>query len=204
MTTGAHPEHDGPDLFLADIYPRLGEYLAKQHAGGYDAVAARTRFLFWLGEHAGDDETPELSAEDEAVLGARIKAGSHAEQELATFGTALTSAGRAGLERVVDDGRHARDQLLEHNRWLVDGIARRYTGRGIPFKELVQEGSFGLVRAIEKFDHTKGYRFATYATWWIRMAITRALAADAVILAATDHDDVIDDPFPPSIPPYDD
>lgn len=186
---------------MADIHPRLGEYLAKQYAGGYDAVAARTRFLFWLGEHAGDDEMPELSAEDEAVLAARIKAGSDAQQQLATFGTALTSAARAGLEQVADDGQGARDQLLEHNRWLVDGIAKRYAGRGLPFTDLVEEGSFGLVRAIEKFDPAKGYRFATYATWWVRQAITRALAADAAIFAATKHDDIIDDPFPP---PYDD
>jgi DNA-directed RNA polymerase sigma subunit (sigma70/sigma32) len=201
MTTSADSDHDGPDLFVADFYPKLGEYLAKQYAGGYDAVAARTRFLLWLAQHVADDEAAarpghaELTAEREAELAARIKAGRGAEQQLATFDAALTSDARAGLERVADDGTHARNQLIEHHLWLVTGIANRYTGRGVPLPDLVREGNIGLVRAAQKFDHAKGYRFATYATWWIRQAMTRAIAA---------RGDIPRLPVLPPAPPFDD
>jgi DNA-directed RNA polymerase sigma subunit (sigma70/sigma32) len=214
MTTGTHPDHDGPDLFVADFYPKLGEYLAKQYTGGYDAVGARVEFLIWLAKHAAGDEPgapasheaeqildgatsewitdyltrvdalSELSGEHEAALGARIQAGRSAERQLATFGTVLSGDARSDLEWVAYDGRCAKDQLFEHNARLVIGIAKRYSGRDIPLADLVQEGNLGLIRAVEKFDHTKGYRFGTYATWWIRRAITRALA---------DHDDISSD-----------
>jgi DNA-directed RNA polymerase sigma subunit (sigma70/sigma32) len=187
MTTSTHPDHDAAGLFVADFYPRLGEYLAKRQSGGYDATAGRARFQAWLTEHAEADEAdpleaylarisqiPELSAEQEAALAARIKAGRDAERELASGG-GPSGDGRADLEWIAADGRRARTELLEANLRLVIAVARRFSGRGVAFGDLVQEGNLGLVRAVEKFDHTKGYRFPAYATWWIRQAITRAV-----------------------------
>jgi RNA polymerase primary sigma factor len=121
---------------------------------------------------------PEPGAGEIAELGTRIAAGRAAEEALAA-GRALSAGDRAGLERAADRGRGAKDQLLKAHLRLVAGIAERYTGRGVPFLVLVEEGSAGLARAAAKFDDGKGFAFSTYATWFIRMAITRALAARA-------------------------
>ncbi|HEY6493178.1 MAG TPA: sigma-70 family RNA polymerase sigma factor, partial [Trebonia sp.] len=124
-------------------------------------------------------KVPLLSAEQEVDLAKRIEAGLYAEAKLAEAGENLPREGRADLEWVAEDGRRAKDHLLEANLRLVVSLAKRYTGRGMLFLDLIQEGNLGLIRAVEKFDYTKGYKFSTYATWWIRQAITRAMADQA-------------------------
>ncbi len=120
-----------------------------------------------------------LNAEQEVELAKRIEAGLFAEEKLAEHGASLRESDRYDLEWVAEDGRRAKDHLLEANLRLVVSLAKRYTGRGMLFLDLIQEGNLGLIRAVEKFDYTKGYKFSTYATWWIRQAITRAMADQA-------------------------
>jgi len=206
MTTTAP---NGPeDLFIADFYPQLGEYLAQRHATGYDAVAGRTRFLLWLGLHAVGEALPDaeaggadglpaarllglitgpvedylnhvataprLSAEQQAALAQPIAAGRAARRALAEGGGGLSAAERAGLERAAADGAQATDRLLEANLHLVIPLAQRFAGRGVALRNLIQEGNRGLALAVEKYDDSKGYKFETHATWFIRQAITRA------------------------------
>jgi len=121
---------------------------------------------------------PLLSAAQEVELARRVEAGIFAEEKLDAE-PLLPSALRGELDLVAQDGQRAKRQLIEANLRLVVSIAKRYTGRGLPFLDLVQEGNLGLIRAVEKFDYAKGYKFSTYATWWIRQAITRALADQA-------------------------
>jgi RNA polymerase primary sigma factor len=201
---------DDRALFVADFYPQLGEYLAERHASGYDAVAARTRFTIWLAQHVADlparppgadprgpdgalmdyiaaaVRVPEPEPGEVAELGARIVAGRLAEGRLA-LGGALTADERDDLSRAVELGLEAQNRLLETHIRLVVGLAERYDGRGLPFLDLVREGSVGLSRAVEKFDGGKGYTFSAYATWWIRQAITRALAAHSWTPRIPDH-----------------
>ena len=119
-----------------------------------------------------------LNAELEVELAKRIEAGLFAEEKLATDKKISREAER-DLKWVVKDGQRAKSHLLEANLRLVVSLAKRYTGRGMQFLDLIQEGNLGLIRAVEKFDYTKGYKFSTYATWWIRQAITRAMADQA-------------------------
>ena len=119
-----------------------------------------------------------LNAELEVELAKRIEAGLFAEEKLGTA-SKLTPAERRDLNWVVKDGQRAKSHLLEANLRLVVSLAKRYTGRGMQFLDLIQEGNLGLIRAVEKFYYTKGYKFSTYATWWIRQAITRAMADQA-------------------------
>ena len=119
-----------------------------------------------------------LNAELEVELAKRIEAGLFAEEKLATD-KKLTREAERDLKWVVKDGQRAKSHLLEANLRLVVSLAKRYTGRGMQFLDLIQEGNLGLIRAVEKFDYTKGYKFSTYATWWIRQAITRAMADQA-------------------------
>ena len=119
-----------------------------------------------------------LNAELEVELAKRIEAGLFAEEKLATDKKISNDLGR-DLKWVVKDGQRAKSHLLEANLRLVVSLAKRYTGRGMQFLDLIQEGNLGLIRAVEKFDYTKGYKFSTYATWWIRQAITRAMADQA-------------------------
>ena len=123
-------------------------------------------------------KVPLLNAEQEVELAKRIEAGLFAEEKLAARENLSTDA-RIDLEWIAEDGRRAKDHLLEANLRLVVSLAKRYTGRGMLFLDLIQEGNLGLIRAVEKFDYTKGYKFSTYATWWIRQAITRAMADQA-------------------------
>ncbi|OBG88589.1 RNA polymerase sigma factor [Mycobacterium sp. E802] len=123
-----------------------------------------------------------LNAEEEVELAKRIEAGLFATQKLAELvekGEKLPVQQRRDMQWICRDGDRAKNHLLEANLRLVVSLAKRYTGRGMAFLDLIQEGNLGLIRAVEKFDYTKGYKFSTYATWWIRQAITRAMADQA-------------------------
>jgi RNA polymerase primary sigma factor len=123
-------------------------------------------------------KVPLLTAEQEVTLARRIEAGLHASERIEVDG-GLSEEECAGLEAVSADGMLAKRQLIEANLRLVVSIAKRYVGRGMVLLDLIQEGNLGLIRAVEKFDYTKGFKFSTYATWWIRQAITRAIADQA-------------------------
>ena len=174
MTAGSGDSEDPADVFAADFYPQPGE-----HAEAADAEAADAE--------AGDAEAvreyltqvskvPGLTADQEAELARQIEAGLAAERKLAEADERLAASERVDLEWAAEVGTRARKHLLEANLRLVVAVARRFTGRGVPLPDLIHEGNLGLIRAVEHFDYTKGYRFAAYATWWIRQAITRALA----------------------------
>jgi RNA polymerase primary sigma factor len=127
-------------------------------------------------------KVPLLNAEQEVELAKRIEAGLYAAERLRAAeeaGEQMQTPLRRDLEWIGRDGEHAKNHLLEANLRLVVSLAKRYTGRGMAFLDLIQEGNLGLIRAVEKFDYTKGYKFSTYATWWIRQAITRAMADQA-------------------------
>jgi RNA polymerase primary sigma factor len=124
-------------------------------------------------------KVPLLNAEQEVELAKRIEAGLFAEEKLGQGIPGMSPDQRLDMEWIAEDGRRAKNHLLEANLRLVVSLAKRYTGRGMLFLDLIQEGNLGLIRAVEKFDYTKGYKFSTYATWWIRQAITRAMADQA-------------------------
>jgi RNA polymerase primary sigma factor len=149
----------------------------RTEGGGFDPVRM---YLKEIGK------VPLLTGEQEVSLAKRIEAGVHAADRLDTDsldggggGAPLSDEARASLQAVVVDGEIAKKQLTEANLRLVVSIAKRYVGRGMALLDLVQEGNLGLIRAVEKFDYTKGFKFSTYATWWIRQAITRAIADQA-------------------------
>ncbi|WP_347757240.1 RNA polymerase sigma factor [Agrococcus sp. ProA11] len=120
-----------------------------------------------------------LNAEQEVDLAMRIEAGLFAEEKLSLEGDGMEWQLKRDLTRIARDGQRAKSHLLGANLRLVVSLAKRYTGRGMQFLDLIQEGNLGLIRAVEKFDYTKGFKFSTYATWWIRQAITRAMADQA-------------------------
>ncbi|MBI9000625.1 sigma-70 family RNA polymerase sigma factor [Corynebacterium sp. CCM 8864] len=124
----------------------------------------------------GIGKTALLTAEDEVHLAQTIEIGLYADHLLADPGKKLTRAMKRDLKVLSKQGKQARSHLLEANLRLVVSLAKRYTGRGMPLLDLIQEGNLGLIRAMEKFDYTKGFKFSTYATWWIRQAITRGMA----------------------------
>ena len=142
---------------------------ARAAAGGATADPVKD-YLRQIGK------VPLLTAGQEVELAKRIEAGLFAGHKLADGSGVLRAGQRIDLERVAEDGRRAKNHLLEANLRLVVSLARRYTGRGMLFLDLIQEGNLGLIRGVEKFDYTRGYKFSTYATWWIRQAITRAMA----------------------------
>jgi RNA polymerase primary sigma factor len=155
------------------------------------ARPARARVTSYSGDHGGGaadpvhtylkeiGKVPLLTAELEVELAKRIEAGAFASQELEerrAAGATLSHEDALQLERRIRRGQQAKEALIEANLRLVVSIAKRYRNRGLAFLDLIQEGNLGLMRAVEKFDYTKGFKFSTYATWWIRQAITRALA----------------------------
>jgi len=119
---------------------------------------------------------PLLSSEEELCLAKRIESGKSAKRELGRSNGSTPAARRAELENIIGDGSLAREHLIKANTRLVVSIAKRYIGRGVPFLDLIQEGNLGLMKAVEKYDYQRGFRFSTYATWWIRQTITRAIA----------------------------
>jgi RNA polymerase primary sigma factor len=129
---------------------------------------------------------PLLTAEDEVELAKSIEAGLFAEEKLCS-GIAVPGAIHGDLEFLAYEGVRAKQRLIEANLRLVVSIAKRYIGRGLVFLDLIQEGNLGLIRAVEKFDYTRGYKFSTYATWWIRQAITRAIADQARTIRVPVH-----------------
>jgi len=129
---------------------------------------------------------PLLTAEDEVELAKSIEAGLFADEKM-RGGLPLRNAEAADLQLLVAEGERSKQRLIEANLRLVVSIAKRYIGRGLVFLDLIQEGNLGLIRAVEKFDYTRGYKFSTYATWWIRQAITRAIADQARTIRVPVH-----------------
>ena len=149
--------------------------------GGMTADPIRA-YLNGIGKHRL------INAAEEVALAKTIEAGLFAEVRLTDPSLPVTDDRlRVDLETIVREGRRAKDQLLKANLRLVVSIAKRYTGRGVSLLDLIQEGNLGLIRAVEKFDYTKGFKFSTYATWWIRQAITRAMADQARTIRIPAH-----------------
>jgi len=151
-----------------------------------DASAALTtdlvrQYLNDAGRHAL------LTKEDEADLAKRYQAGLAAERFLKELGDQLTRTKRARLKRVARDGERAKERMVQANLRLVVPQARKFSGRDLDFIELIQEGNLGLLRAVEKFDHTKGYKFSTYAVWWIRQALQRGVASKGRTIRVPAH-----------------
>jgi len=158
------PTEEEPDTRLPDF-----DTESARRAGTSDLVRIYLREI---------GRVPLLTAEGEVELAKAIEAGLYAEEKL-NGGYPLLGEERADLEWLAADGVRGKQRLIEANLRLVVSIAKRYIGRGLVFLDLIQEGNLGLIRAVEKFDYTKGYKFSTYATWWIRQAITRAMADQA-------------------------
>jgi len=119
---------------------------------------------------------PLLNVDEELDLAKRIERGKLSKRELNRLNGGTPAARRAELENMIGDGQQAREHLIKANTRLVVSIAKRYIGRGVPFLDLIQEGNLGLMKAVEKYEYQRGFRFSTYATWWIRQTITRAIA----------------------------
>ncbi len=162
------PEDDEPDK-LDEEYDDDDDGEAFDLSG----VASDDTVGLYLKEMA---RVPLLNTEEEVELAKRLEIGNLARAELMRGGHHLDEATRERLEADVEDGKAARDHLIKANTRLVVSIAKKYMGRGVHFLDLIQEGNLGLMKAVEKFDYTRGYRFSTYATWWIRQTITRAIA----------------------------
>ena len=121
-------------------------------------------------------KVPLLKVQEELSIAKRVESGKGARKELESFDAAIEPARQRELELLVQDGQDAREHLIKANTRLVVSIAKRYVGRGVPFLDLIQEGNLGLMKAVEKYEYWRGFRFSTYATWWIRQTITRAIA----------------------------
>ena len=134
----------------------------------------------------GIGRTALLNAEQEVELAKQIEAGLYA-RHLLDSGKRMTAAKKRDLALIVREGEIARSHLLEANLRLVVSLAKRYTGRGMPLLDLIQEGNLGLIRAMEKFDYTKGFKFSTYATWWVRQSISRGIAQQGRIVRLPVH-----------------
>ena len=140
---------------------------------GVDRIFSNDTTTLYLREMS---KVPLLNKEQEISLAKRYEAGRAAAEDLIKQDKKISTEKRSVLEDVVEDGLLAREHLIKANTRLVISVAKRYNGRGVPFLDLIQEGNLGLMKAVEKFDHSRGFRFSTYATWWIRQTITRAIA----------------------------
>jgi len=158
---------EGEDLTTID-YVDLREDVGYQQAIETDDVVG-----LYLKE-AG--RVPLLTGEQEVALAKRIEASTLAREQIETYGDALSSDTRYDLEGIIQDGDDAQEHLVRANARLVVSIAKKYVGRGVPFLDLIQEGNIGLIRAVRKFEYQRGHKFSTYATWWIRQAVSRAVA----------------------------
>jgi RNA polymerase primary sigma factor len=172
----AAPSGPGAEDFVGDQEESQALRQARKDAELTVSVDSVRTYLKQIGKVAL------LNAEQEVELAKRIEAGLYAAERLRRAGAVtdqLSPQLRRNLRWILRDGQRARNHLLEANLRLVVSMAKRYTGRGMPFLDLIQEGNVGLIRAVAKFDYAKGYKFSTYATWWIRQAITRAMADQA-------------------------
>jgi RNA polymerase primary sigma factor len=140
---------------------------------GFERVPSEDTISLYLREMS---RVPLLNMEQEVDLAKRYEAGKAAREKLIKMNGNSTKKKRAELENIEQDGLKAREHLIKANTRLVVSVAKRYNGRGVPFLDLIQEGNLGLMKAVEKYDYRKGFRFSTYATWWIRQTITRAIA----------------------------
>lgn len=180
-------QEDDPDLSLEDLRQYLekmgvevldeemavpAESLVQEGVVDLEQIQADDTVGLYLKEMS---RVPLLSNEEELELARRIERGRHAQAELQRLDRRHT-ARRRELEALVADGLAARDHLIRANTRLVVSVAKRYVGRGVPFLDLIQEGNLGLMKAVEKYDYHRGFRFSTYATWWIRQTISRAIA----------------------------
>ncbi len=162
----AEPEHEllDPSALYEDLI---------EDAGYRQALETDDVVGLYLKE-AG--RVPLLTAEEEVALAKRMEAGQFAAQQLAELGDSLSPEERAELEAIVADGQAAQEYLVRANSRLVISVAKKYIGRGVHFLDLIQEGNIGLIRAVRKFEYRRGHKFSTYATWWIRQAVSRAVA----------------------------
>ena len=140
---------------------------------GFERVPSEDTISLYLREMS---RVPLLNMEQEVDLAKRYEAGKAAREKLIKLNGNTTEKKRTELENIEQDGLKAREHLIKANTRLVVSVAKRYNGRGVPFLDLIQEGNLGLMKAVEKYDYRKGFRFSTYATWWIRQTITRAIA----------------------------
>jgi RNA polymerase primary sigma factor len=142
-------------------------------SAGFERVPSEDTISLYLREMS---RVPLLTMEQEVNLAQRYEAGKAARAQLTKLNGGCSEKKRLELEQTVEDGLLAREHLIKANTRLVVSVAKRYNSRGVPFLDLIQEGNLGLMKAVEKYDYRKGFRFSTYATWWIRQTITRAIA----------------------------
>ncbi len=170
----------GVDVLYADDEIEIGDDDSAPNSdtdldpsAGFERVPSEDTISLYLREMS---RVPLLNMEQEVNLAKRYEAGKAAREKLIKMNGSCTEKKRAELEQLVEDGLQAREHLIKANTRLVVSVAKRYNSRGVPFLDLIQEGNLGLMKAVEKYDYRKGFRFSTYATWWIRQTITRAIA----------------------------
>ena len=162
------------DLRLKKNSQQLPRFDVEPYPFDLSAIAADDTISLYLKEMA---QVPLLTSEEEVTLAKKLERGNRAAKELRRASSSKSKSEQANkCCRTIRAGENARDHLIKANTRLVVSIAKKYMGQGVPFSDLIQEGNLGLMKAVEKFDYRRGYKFSTYATWWIRQAITRALA----------------------------
>ncbi len=162
-------EEDSEDLFSDSAEPQTD----LNPSFAFEKVPVDDTISLYLKEMS---KVPLLNMEEEISLAKRYEAGRAARDQIIRMGMRISPEERVRLEAIESDGLQAREHLIKANTRLVVSVAKRYTNRGVHFLDLIQEGNLGLMKAVEKFDHSRGFRFSTYATWWIRQTITRAIA----------------------------